>query len=690
MKNFYRNKFYNQLARDKLILPAFAYFTRISAYFAVNKIILVHIIFFISCYVYCQEEELSDIITNIAEELAADESDPETATLFIEQLHELSEYPVRINSADESELVRLFFITDFQIKSLIDHIKESGDIVSIYEIASVPGFDRQLAEMMMPFISLVKKENNSPGKLKFRNNLLTNLIIKPGESDTSSLGSAWKILSKYKFSIGSFSGGITVEKDAGEKFFPAPQSFPDFISTNLTYTGKGFVRKIILGDYSARFGQGTNVNSRMSTGFSLTSSGYMSGQDEVRPYTSTDENNFFRGVAAKFSIRNLGLSLLYSNNAVDATLGTSADSTEKYVVNFYRTGLHNRSLMMTKKNILNEIFYGINVNYNISSVRFGLTWTENSFSLPLNLKSSDPDDLYAFKGIRNNVYSVYYNSVIKRILMFGEVSADKLWNFALVQGFTARPADRLSINFLYRKYSPGFISLHAHGPGISTSTGNEHGMLGNFTFEAAKYLFINAGFDITSFPWLKYRCSYPSIAKRKEIRIKYLPSDKFSFEMLYKYRFSMTDMQDDKGISGMAELTSRTFKGIVKYTPAENLNLTTRIDYKVVGETGSKGMLMQQDINYRFRQIPLTLWFRHCIFTTDDWNSRLFTWENDLLYSFSIPALSGKGNRSYLMVKWKIADIAELRIKYRLTTVQSVYYTAEESDEIKFQFRIWL
>ena len=669
------------MARNKLILPAFALF-------AVNKILLIQILFIISYPVYCQDDKLSDITINIAEELAADESDPETATIFIEQLQELSENPVRINSADESELARLFFITDFQIKSLIDHIKESGDIVSIYEIASVPGFDRQLAEIMIPFISLGKKENNNPGKLKFRNNLLTNLIIKPGESDTSSLGSAWKILSKYKFSIGSFSGGITIEKDAGEKFFPGPQSYPDFISGNLTYTGKGLVKKIILGDYSARFGQGTNVNSRMRTGFSLTSSGYMSGQNEIRPYTSTDENNFFRGIAAEFSIRNLGFSLFYSNNDVDANLVPSADSTEKYVVNFYRTGLHNSSLLMSKKDALNEIFYGINVNYNISSVRFGLTWTENSYSLPLNLKSNDPEDLYGFEGMRNNVYSVYYNSVINRILLFGEVSADKSWNFAFVQGFTVRPADRLSINILYRNYSPGFISLHACGPGNSSSTGNEHGLLGNFSFEAAKYLFINAGFDITSFPWLKYRCSYPSIAKKKEIRVKYLPSDKFSFEMLYNYRFSMTDMKDDTGIPGMAELTARTFKVKVKYFPLENLNLTTRIDYKILKETGSKGMLMLQDINYRFRQIPVTLWFRHCIFSTDDWNSRLFTWENDLLYSFSIPALSGKGSRNYLMVKWEIADMAELRIKYRLMSAQSTYYTTDESDEIKLQFRI--
>jgi hypothetical protein len=76
------------------------------------------------------------------------------------------------------------------------------------------------------------------------------------------------------------------------------------------------------------------------------------------------------------------------------------------------------------------------------------------------------------------------------------------------------------------------------------------------------------------------------------------------------------------------------------------------------------------------------------LFSTDDWNSRIYTYENDLLYSFSIPALSGEGSRSYIMLKWKIADIAELRIKYGITSVFTEGNTSKESDEIKMQFRV--
>ncbi len=638
--------------------------------------------------VLCQDEKLSDIILNTAEQLVADEDDHETVTLFIENLHELAEKPVMINTADESELSRLFFLSEFQLKALPDHIKETGDIISIYEIASIPGFDRQTAEMMQTFISLTEIINENPVRFKLRNNLLSNFIIKPAENDTSSLGSAWKILTKYKFTAGSFTGGITVEKDAGEKFLPADEKLPDFYSYHIAWSGKGLVRKIIAGDYSAKFGYGTNVNSRMRTGLSLTSSGYISGRGDLKPYTSTDENNFFRGIASELSIGNLDLTLFYSKKPVDATLSSSTDSTSMYISNLYSAGLHNSSQLMLKKDVLKETLYGINVNYNISSIRFGMTWTGNTFSIPLNFKGSDPEDLYGFEGKRNNVLSAYYNALLNKILLYGEISADKSMNYAFLQGLTVRPADRLTINFLYRHYSPEFTSFHAGAPGKNSSTANEYGMLGNFTFEAYRYLFISAGCDIAYFPWLKYRCDFPSRTKRKEIRIKYIPSDKTSIEILYNNRYSMYNMHNDTGISGISEQTASTYKGVMRYSPMENLTLITRFDYKVVVTNGSKGILMLQDINYRFSKIPVTVWFRHCIFKTDDWDSRLYTYENDLLYSFSIPALSGMGSRNYLMVKWALDDIAEFRVKYMIASKQTSYNTYDEHDELKFQFRI--
>lgn len=66
-----------------------------------------------SSVVSSQETRLTETIESIAEQLAADESDPEAAALYTERLSDLAEDPVNINSADEDELSRLFFLTHF-------------------------------------------------------------------------------------------------------------------------------------------------------------------------------------------------------------------------------------------------------------------------------------------------------------------------------------------------------------------------------------------------------------------------------------------------------------------------------------------------------------------------------------------------------------------------------------------------
>jgi hypothetical protein len=214
-------------------------------------------------------------------------------------------------------------------------------------------------------------------------------------------------------------------------------------------------------------------------------------------------------------------------------------------------------------------------------------------------------------------------------------------------------------------------------------------MLGNFTFEAAKHLFISAGCDISYFPWLKYRSSSPSTVRKQEIKLKYMPTENLTFDLSYSSRFSMLNRNEDQGIASLTETFNRLLKCFVKYSPNQNFVLSSGINYKIARPSDSKGMLMLQDLIYKFRQVPLTIWIRYCIFNTDNWDSRLYTYENDLLYSFNIPALSGEGCRSYAMLKWEIGDIAELRVKYGLTSYSDGNLLTENHDELRIQFRMW-
>jgi hypothetical protein len=672
----------------------FASFAQTLASFAVIKIhVLLKSIFFILLLFktqqgYSQKTNISEIIISTAEELAASETDQEAAAAYIDRLYELAENPVRVNSASEEEISRLFFLSDFQLKALADYPRSTGKIVSFNELALIPGFDRPTAEMLIPFITLEDKDIIRDDSIKFRSSLLTNLTVKTGREDTTSLGSAFRVLTKYKFTAGSFSGGFTFEKDPGEKMFSPGNLSPDFFSASLAYTGNGIIRRIVAGDYAARFAQGLNINTSVSTGLSLTSQGYMSVSGEIKPYTSTDENSFFRGIAAVLAYKNLELSLLGSKNYLDATIAPSPGYSTNYIESFYRSGTHNTINLLAKKDAVSESFYGANLSFNFLNLRAGIVYSQNSFSLPVKTGANSPEKLFAFNGWSSGVCSFYYSTMIKRILLYGEFAANDIRKYAVVQGLSFRPSDRLSVNFLFRKYNPGYASFHGKGPGNSTVSYPEHSITGNFTFEAARHLFVSGGCGVQHYPWLKYRCSSPSTGIKRELRVKYLPAENISFDLLYSYRMSMADNNAIAGVPELNQMISRGLKFSFRYSLSDNMTLGTRLDYKLADSFRSKGVLLLEELNYRVKSVPLTFWIRYSVFRTDDYDSRIYTWENDLIYSFSIPALYGKGSRFYFMVSWKIANRAELRFKYAVLSGSEISVAQNDTEEFRLQLRL--
>ena len=136
------------------------------------------------------------------------------------------------------------------------------------------------------------------------------------------------------------------------------------------------------------------------------------------------------------------------------------------------------------------------------------------------------------------------------------------------------------------------------------------------------------------------------------------------------------------------EVISRSVRGYVKYSPTGNIVFGTRIDFKLAEPAGSKGTLLLQDINIRFRKLPVVVWARYCIFNTGGFESGIYTWENDLLNSFNIPVMYGSGSRSYIMISWKPLEKIELRFKYGLTILEATTTAGKNAREVKIQLRI--
>jgi hypothetical protein len=630
-----------------------------------------------------QQESASPLIMHIAERLAAGSDDPYLVTAYTDRLQELLEDPVALSSPSEKEISRLFFLSDFQVRSLADYIRSSGPVLSVQELSNIPGFDVSAADMAQAFCDFSTGRTRQSGRVS--SSLLCNLSFRPGETDTSLAGSPLKMLTKFTITKGSLTAGLTAEKDAGERM-AAP--LPDFLSGHLFYSGSGFLKRIAAGDYSLRFGQGSAINTAFRPALSLSSPGNISSRDELKPYRSADENNFFRGLAATVGSDRWEMTLFASVNTIDACTTVTPGIDSGSIAYFYTQGWHTTSSELKKKNTVSETCFGANASISFRNARTGLLWSQNRFSVPVAAEDGSPESLFEFSGTYNSLFSAYYSVIAGKILFTGELSLSRLEKTALVQGISIKPSSRLSLNIVYRQYQPGYFAFHSNGPGTGSSTTNEKGLFCNFTLEAARHLFISGGCDVSEYPWLRYMNSSPSRGWRQEIRILCMPSPKLSLDAWYSRRMNTRDSAAGNRIPLLAENKVSGLKLVARYSASENFCLSLRTDYRIADPGKSTGTLILTDLFCRFRRIPLSVWCRYCIFNTDDWNSRIYTYENDLVWSFSIPALSGEGTRSYLMAAWDVGKKTELRIKYSLTSLNRGSFDYNGKDELKFQLRI--
>lgn len=657
----------------------------------------------------CQEE--SQAFRESVEEILALSEDADPASM-LEELEELKVTPVIINCGDEKEISRLFFLSEFQVMVLADHIRKNGSVVTLYELALLPAFDRNTVMLMAPYISL---ESAPPKGGKSYGRTLVTLSASSRFSGNDSDTEGIRSLLKVKHEQGSFSFGITAENDPGEPFSFSHAPGADFLSGYFEYEGKGFVNRIIAGDFSVRAGEGLLFNSSRWMGSWLSSPSFMSGRSVSAPYTSTEENNFFRGLSITLGSMNAGAVLFASSNKIDARILFLEDSAAAGVSNLVSGGLHVSESQLEVRNSLTETVAGLRLTAGGEKVRGGVTAAATWFSLPFIPDRTQPENLHDFEGDRLINLAADIRAGTGSVLFFAEAglglsnprttitgpelpdpqadttltdrpgqqggntgtdptgSGITLLNpglsdsWAVTAGVRAKPSGRFTFNILARHFAPGYHSFHSGAFKAGSGSGNETGLSASVHLEAARHIFVTAAADHYRIPWPRYRSSSPSYGSRIKIKGEYQPRDDLLLRLTWTSSSREYDSASETGTAASVTHTRQQLGLVFDINPAGTLRLTTRASASFIFPSQERGYLLSQDFSWSFRSIPLKIWFRYALCSTGGWDSRLYAWENDLLNSFSVPALYGDMTRSFIMLSWKPADRIEARVKYGFT-----------------------
>lgn len=634
-------------------------------------------LFGLSSFLLAQEneDEWKRVFENLAESLSSRSEQALDYTSLLEELEELQAHPVAINSIDHEELKRLFILSDFQANSLQQYILENGPILSLYELQFIYGFDLATVKLISPFISLEQVEKKQSINLikpvkygKHQILLKTQGILETQEgylpiSDSALserpnsryLGSPWKVYTRYSYSYKKqLLIGFTAEKDAGEEFFSGnnKQGY-DFYSGFIQLNNIGKIKTIVIGDYEPRFGQGLNLWSGFAYGKSTEALLIEKRLSGIRRYTSTNENQFFRGMATTLSLGDFDLSIFFSSKKIDANvLERNILSHEADLVSgFMKTGIHATPGEISDRKSISEMIYGGNLNYTKNRFHAGITMVEFRYDTKIS-EGNSPYEIFEFSGKSGSKMGSDYKYTFNKGTLFGELSCSPGHGWAFIQGGLFPLADQLSIALLYRHYSPGFIPIYSNAFSENSSILNENGFyIGSRIFPLKKWDF-SAYIDIFSFPWLKYRTSAPSKGSEFFLQANYATSTSLGMYWRIQYEKKSENLPTTEEMVKIGEKRKWKARFQVNYKLSNRMELRNRVEWTGLNknESFSQGYLIYQDIIYRSNSIPLDVTFRYALFDTENYDNRIYAYENDVLYAFSIPPYYGKGIRTYLLL----------------------------------------
>lgn len=586
-----------------------------------------------------------------------------------EQIYDLVEQllaePLDINKASAEDLLTIPFIDITTAAGIIEYRNNSGRIFSLDELNMITDIPKETINILKAFLfvenkSKIEKSINNilaeSGehrilKLSLRSRLIKDIQDRRGFKENRYSGSNLKTYNRLQVSYNNVRFGILAEKDAGEV------SHNDFLSYHFEAKNIGFLDRIVLGDYLIEFGQGLAVWGPYSFSKGADATGPIIRKNRnIISYTSTDENKFFRGMAAGITLGPIGFAAFYSNKKIDASIDTDSREITSVVSN----GFHRSESEILNKSSVNEKVYGATINIRLlNEAAINFLYLNSEFSLP-----HQPGSFRDLSGSIFNFYSTSYNTIIDNLFLSGEIAYDgksAAWINNLQYSIDRRVALLASV----RSYDKSFKSLYSNGFGESSNTQNEYGFYLGVRWKS-NYGLINIYFDQFKFPSATFSNPLPGVGN--EILINY--NNKFTSKLNLTLRYKIENKEitgEQDGFKIQLNRQKQNARMDFKMSLNKRLKFRTRFEYVFVRRpqlgNHESGFLTFQDVQYRPSN-NLSVYSRIIFFQTDSYNSRIYEFENDLRGVMTNTPLFGKGMKWYLIIKYSFLQMFTLSFKY--------------------------
>jgi hypothetical protein len=641
------------------------------------------------------EEQLENLTEANEDAVTEDDS-------YLQDLFHFIRQPINLNYAKEGLLQQLYLLSPIQIRNLMLYRKAFGNFLHIYEIQAIPGWDIFTIKKILPYITVSEKADvvgSLSSRLKGGDHMVlvrgTQVMEKSkGYLLDSSIaknyypGSPQKILVRYKYKYkNTLQYGITAEKDAGEQFFKGaqPHGF-DYYSVHFFVKNIGIIKSLALGDFSLNLGQGLISWQSLSFNKGAEILNIKRQSETVRPYNSAGEIEFHRGGAITLAKNNWEATALVSYRKLDGNLNIDTLNFEDYISSLQLSGFHRTANEIAGKNAQGQFTLGANLKFTNERFHIGANAVNYTFEYPI-IKQDVEYNKYALSGKKLGNYSVDYSFTLKNMHLFGEVATDNNNNTAFINGLAISTNSRVDMSFLYRNISRGYQSLYSSAFTESTRPNNESGFYTGLTITPTDHLRINAYADFYHFPWLKYRTDAPGSGADYMIQLIYKPTRQV--EIYTRYRTETKPINYNPYSHPLNPVVGKKKQGLrtqFSYKLNSTFTFRSRVElawFDKKGDAPENGFLIYADVIFKPLLNAFSGNIRLSYFETDGYNSRLYAFENDVLYGYSIPVFFDKGYRYYVNLKYDLTRKLSVWCRLARTIYPEKEKIGSGLDEIK-------
>ncbi|MCB0598809.1 MAG: helix-hairpin-helix domain-containing protein, partial [Phaeodactylibacter sp.] len=237
---------------------------------------------------------------------------------------------------------------------------------------------------------------------------------------------------------------------------------------------------------------------------------------------------------------------------------------------------------------------------------------------------------------------------------------------------------KVDLAVLMRHFPRNYKALFPTPFAETTGARNETGLYLGLEVRPHRYWKLSAYFDAWHHPWLRFDADAPSRGYEYRARLTYFR--KRNLEAYLEVRDETKERNIDKiGGKNNFTLPSRVFQTRLHLAKKVNkaLELRSRIDIGFSENeinTTQRGFVIYQDVIFKPIGFPLSFTTRFALFDTDGFQARYYSFENNLLYAFSIPAYYNRGTRFYLNLRYR--GIRNLTLEAR---VAQTYWRNQDS-----------